>query len=104
MKSSIILTVAALLMASGGALAPRAALAATDEGPASNRVYGPGGPAATLDSGTRDLEAELEAARLKLEQAAHEVAELSARMGEPVLERTKGYRRGPAARNHRSAA
>jgi predicted metalloprotease with PDZ domain len=86
-KSSIILTGAALLIASVDALAPRAALAAADEAPASNRIYIADGPAATTDSGAGDLEAKLAAARLRLEQAAHEVAELATQMGEPVLER-----------------
>jgi predicted metalloprotease with PDZ domain len=86
-KSSIILTVAALLVASGGALRPLAAVAAADEAPASNRIYIADGFAATTDSGASDLEAKLAAARLRLEQAAHEVAELATQMGEPVLER-----------------
>ena len=85
-KSPFILTVAALLMANGGALAPGAALAA-DEAPASNRIYVADGPPATTGSGASDLDAKLAAARLRLEQAAHEVAELATQMGEPVLEK-----------------
>jgi len=42
---------------------------------------------AAEDSSKDDLEAKLEAARAKLEQAAHEVAELSAEAGKPVMDR-----------------
>jgi PDZ domain len=48
-------------------------------------VAPPPPPAARPDNG--DLDAQLDAARRKLEEAAHEVAELSAQMSGPLLER-----------------
>ena len=36
---------------------------------------------------TEDLEAQMEAARARLEEAAHEVAELSAEMGRPLMQK-----------------
>ena len=42
-----------------------------------------------------NLEAKLDAARERLEEAAHEVAELSAEIGRPVIERFREFGEGP---------
>ncbi|HET9391746.1 MAG TPA: PDZ domain-containing protein [Steroidobacteraceae bacterium] len=53
----------------------------------------------TSDANTKALEAQLQAARARLEQAAHEVADLSARMSGPLVEQFmtlggEGFSRG----------
>jgi len=55
------------------------------------------GPAAAGES-SPELEAKLEAARAKLEEAAHEVAELSAQLGKPVVQKFMMLGDGPPPR------
>jgi serine protease Do len=50
---------------------------------------------AAEDSSQDDVEAQLKAARQKLEQAAHEVAELSTRLGKPLVDRLMLMGEGP---------
>lgn len=47
------------------------------------------------DSSQDDVEAQLKAARQKLEEAAHEVAELSTRLGKPLVDRLMLMGEGP---------
>jgi S1-C subfamily serine protease len=53
------------------------------------------GTLAAQESAPEDLDAKLEAARERLEQAAHEVAELSAEIGRPVMDRFMMLGDGP---------
>lgn len=105
-KSPIFLTTAALLMAGvltprgllaaapgavAGGLAATAQLAAADEPPAGKAPDEQGASGATdsktSDDNTDDIEAKLEAARARLQQAAHEVAELSTQMSKPFMDK-----------------
>lgn len=48
-----------------------------------------------VETATENLEAKLEAARARLEDAAHEVAELSAEVGQPVMDHFINITQGP---------
>lgn len=84
------LTAAAMLAASVGLLAPVSVLAAADE-PAPDKspdtvYFSTGGDAADNDAMSKDLDAKLADARARLEEAAHEVAELSSQMSGPLVD------------------
>ena len=94
MKSNLIaLTTATLAAVGGGMLDPVTAQTETDKSP--NAVYFSTENASDkADTGTgkgepdrKDLEAKLADARARLEQAAHDVAELSSEMGGPLMDR-----------------
>ena len=53
------------------------------------------GPAFAQDTSQTDLEKQLRDARQKLEEAAHQVAELSAQLGKPLVERLRMMGEGP---------
>jgi type II secretory pathway component PulC len=84
------LTAAALLAASVGLLMPVSVLAAgvgavSDKSP--DAVYfSTGGDAAGADAKSKDLDAKLADARARLEEAAHEVAELSSQMSGALVD------------------
>lgn len=71
-------------------------LLAVSEGVAANAFVEAGEQAAAAaETATEDLEAKLEAARVRLEEAAHEVAELSAEVGQPLMDRFMAIGDGP---------
>src|SRR3954453_3333128 len=72
------------LSIAAGILAPMAVLAAPDNGPDVMYVV-TNGDAAEIDAKTKDLDAELADARARLEEAAHEGAELSSQMRGPLV-------------------
>jgi S1-C subfamily serine protease len=53
------------------------------------------GPVFAQDTSQADLEKQLRDARQKLEDAAHQVAELSAQLGKPLIERLRTMGEGP---------
>lgn len=58
-------------------------------------TFATGAVRAAEDSSQDEVEAQLKAARQQLEQAAHEVAELSARLGRPLVDRLMLMGEGP---------
>jgi C-terminal processing protease CtpA/Prc len=87
-KTTTALLIPALLWALA-LLAPQTALAQGAPPP-------PPQPPGTTQSSSKDLDAQLEAARRKLEAAAHEFAELSAQMSGPFIEKfTTAFAAGP---------
>jgi C-terminal processing protease CtpA/Prc len=58
-------------------------------------AFAASGAFAAEEKSRTDLESRLEAARARLEQAAHEVAELSAEVGKPVMDRFMMLGEGP---------
>lgn len=80
-NSAMIPLTAIALLAGAGVLVPQGtAAAAENSGPAVT-------DSRTREGDTGDLEAKLEAARERLEEAAHEVAELTTQMSKPLMER-----------------
>jgi S1-C subfamily serine protease len=90
--NAMILTLAAALAASGAfaddKAAPNYHPVATDKAATTDNPAGPGGE-------TANLEAQLEAARKRLEEAAHQVAELSAQMGKPLMQKFMAFGEEP---------
>src|SRR3954469_7567561 len=83
------------LTIAAGILAPVSVLAAPDNGPDVMYVV-TNGDAAEIDAKTKDLDAELADARARLEEAAHEVAELSSQMSGPLVDHMMSiYQDGP---------
>jgi membrane-associated protease RseP (regulator of RpoE activity) len=86
-KSNLIaLTTVTLLAVGGSMLAPVTVGAATNKSP--DAVYfSTENVSAKSDVDTKDLDAKLADARARLEQAAHDVAELSSDMGRPLMDK-----------------
>ena len=83
------------LTVAAGILAPVSVLATPDNGPDAMYVV-TNGDAAEIDAKTKDLDAELADARARLEEAAHEVAELSSQMSGPLVDHMMSiYQDGP---------
>jgi len=83
------------LTIAAGILAPVSVLAAPDNGPDVMYVV-TNGDAAEIDVKTKDLDAELADARARLEEAAHEVAEISSQMSGPLVDHMMSiYQDGP---------
>lgn len=92
------LTTAAVLAASVGLLMPLSVLAAADDAASDKSpgavYFSTGGDAG--DAKSKDLDAQLADARARLEEAAHEVAELSSQMSGPLVDHmTAIYGPGP---------
>ena len=87
MKSNLIaLTTATLFAAGGSMLTPVTVRAANNKSP--DAVYfSTDNVSAKSDVDTKDLDAKLADARARLEQAAHDVAELSSDMGRPLMDK-----------------
>src|ERR1700738_4904641 len=84
------LTAAAMLAASVAMLMPASVLAAADKAASDKSpdavYFSTGGAAAGADAKSKDLDAKLADARARLEEAAHEVAELSSQMSGPLVD------------------
>ena len=85
-KQLIPISVAALIASAAMLMVPRAALTAAAQSASPATPAPPAAPAAARPENDQDLEAQLEAARKQLEQAAHEVARLSTQMSGVTIE------------------
>jgi C-terminal processing protease CtpA/Prc len=79
-----------MLAASVGLLMPLSVLAAADKAASDKSpdavYFSTGGDAGDADARSKDLDAQLADARARLEEAAHEVAELSSQMSGPLVD------------------